>query len=57
MGVQENHFTHIFVDEAGEALEPEALIPLNLANKNTSIVLAGDHKQLGPIVRFTYAII
>jgi helicase MOV-10 len=51
MGIQRTHFTHIFVDEAGEALEPETLIPLYLANENTSIVLAGDHLQLGPIVR------
>ena len=53
MGVPDQHFTHIFVDEAGEALEPETLIPLFLANAKTSIVLAGDHLQLGPIVRYT----
>jgi helicase MOV-10 len=51
MGLPNSHFTHIFVDEAGEALEPETLIPIYLANPNTSIVLAGDHLQLGPIVR------
>ena len=53
MGVPDQHFTHIFVDEAGEALEPETLIPLFLANAKTSIVLAGDHLQLGPIVRYS----
>lgn len=51
LGVTPKHFTHILVDEAGEALEPETLIPIQLSNENTSIVLAGDHLQLGPIVR------
>ena len=39
-------FTHIFVDEAAQALEPECLTPLAMADKNTKIVLAGDHKQV-----------
>ena len=30
-GVPEGHFTHVFVDEAGHALEPELLIPLMAA--------------------------
>ena len=42
--------THIFVDEAAQALVPETLIPLSLASSETSIVLAGDSKQLGPNV-------
>jgi len=45
-----NHFSHIFVDESSQALEPELFIPLSLANPSTSIILAGDHKQLGPPV-------
>nr|XP_061802711.1 putative helicase mov-10-B.2 [Nerophis lumbriciformis] len=46
------HFTHIFVDEAGQATEPDCLIPLAglLDPKSGLVVLAGDHKQLGPIV-------
>nr|XP_057939838.1 putative helicase mov-10-B.1 isoform X1 [Doryrhamphus excisus] len=46
------HFTHFFVDEAGHAMEPECLIPLAglLDPKTGQVVLAGDHKQLGPIV-------
>ncbi|XP_049608484.1 putative helicase mov-10-B.1 [Syngnathus scovelli] len=46
------HFTHIFVDEAGHATESECLIPLAglLDPESGQLVLAGDHKQLGPIV-------
>ncbi|XP_071805215.1 putative helicase MOV-10 isoform X3 [Asterias amurensis] len=56
-----NHFTHVFIDEAGHAVEPEAIIALsNLLNpKNTKggqVVLAGDPKQLGPILRSPLAI-
>jgi len=50
-----NHFTHIFIDEAGHATEPETVIPLSglisSARSNVQIVLAGDPKQLGPVVR------
>ena len=44
-----NHgfFTHILVDEAAQALEPEALIPLALAGPNTKVVFTGDHMQVG----------
>lgn len=40
-------FTHILVDEAAQALEPEALIPLALAGPNTKVVFTGDHMQVG----------
>ncbi|XP_068731732.1 putative helicase mov-10-B.1 [Montipora capricornis] len=48
-----NHFTHIFIDEAGHATEPECIIPVaNLLNPTSGqLVLAGDPKQLGPIIR------
>jgi helicase MOV-10 len=44
IGVPGGHFTHVFIDEAGQALEPEALIPLNTFchPATTQIVLAGD---------------
>ncbi|XP_022081467.1 putative helicase MOV-10 isoform X2 [Acanthaster planci] len=56
-----DHFTHVFIDEAGHAVEPEAIISLaNLLNPNNprggQVVLAGDPKQLGPILRSPLAI-
>ncbi|KAL2912277.1 hypothetical protein HK105_208268 [Polyrhizophydium stewartii] len=52
VGVPGDHFSHIFVDEAGQALEPEIMIALNTFAQPTTanVVLAGDHKQLGPIL-------
>lgn len=48
-GVPQGFFTHIAIDEAAQLMEPEVLIPLSLAAYNkTSVILAGDHKQLGP---------
>ena len=44
-------FTHVFVDEAAQALEPEVLIPVSTAEPGALVVLAGDFKQLGPIIR------
>ena len=39
-------FTHILIDEAAQALEPECVTPLVMVDRNTKIVLAGDHKQV-----------
>ncbi|KAJ7484325.1 P-loop containing nucleoside triphosphate hydrolase protein [Mycena latifolia] len=51
LGIKRGHFTHIFCDEAGQATEPEVMLPIKSnANKSTNVVLAGDNKQLGPIV-------
>ena len=38
--------THIFIDEAAQTRETEAIIPLQLAEHHTKIVLAGDHCQV-----------
>lgn len=55
----EDHFTHMFIDEAGHATEPETIIPLTLLNPNKKnggqIVLAGDPQQLGAIIRSSMA--
>ncbi|KAJ7918136.1 RNA helicase [Mycena leptocephala] len=51
LGVPRGHFTHIFCDEAGQATEPEVMLPIkSVADEFTNVVLAGDNKQLGPIV-------
>ena len=41
-------FSHLFIDEAAQALECEAIMPLSLATDTTCVVLAGDHMQLFP---------
>jgi superfamily I DNA and/or RNA helicase len=58
------HFSHLFIDESGQAVEPEALIPiagLFSSEKEKGkllgqLVLAGDPKQLGPVLRSPVAI-
>ena len=40
----------ILVDEAAQATELMTMIPLQLANAYTHVVLMGDHKQLAPRV-------
>ncbi|GAA6222732.1 putative helicase mov-10-B.1 [Lates japonicus] len=51
-GVPPDHYTYIFVDEAGQATETECIIPIAglLTPQRCQVVLAGDPKQLGPII-------
>ncbi|XP_047983533.1 probable RNA helicase SDE3 isoform X1 [Salvia hispanica] len=50
-GIQRGQFSYIFLDEAGQASEPEAMVPIShLYSRNTALVLAGDPMQLGPVV-------
>lgn len=51
LGLKRGHYTHIFIDEAGQGKEPEAMVPIkSIAGKDTNVILAGDNQQLGPIV-------
>ncbi|XP_042224254.1 putative helicase mov-10-B.1 isoform X2 [Homarus americanus] len=46
------HLTHVFLDECGHAMEPEAMVPLaGMLAKDSQVVLAGDPYQLGPVIR------
>lgn len=47
-------FSHIIIDEAAQASEPESIIPLALACENTRVVLAGDHQQVPPTHAYTF---
>ncbi|KAM5256075.1 helicase MOV-10 [Ctenodactylus gundi] len=53
-----SHFTHIFIDEAGHCMEPESLVAIagllevkETGNPGGQLVLAGDPRQLGPVLR------
>lgn len=46
-----SHFSHVFIDEAGQGREPEVMVAIKgNAHSNTNIILAGDVHQLGPVV-------
>ena len=52
LGFPEDHFTHLFLDEAGHATEPEAIIPLaKILSKKGQMVLAGKYWYL--FIRFS----
>ena len=52
VGMTRGHFSHIFIDEAGQATEPETFLSIKmLADNKTNVILSGDPKQLGPVIR------
>lgn len=56
IGMKVGHFTHIVVDEAGQATEPEVLTAIKaIVGEDTRVVLSGDPKQLGPVIRSSIA--
>ncbi|CAE6384609.1 unnamed protein product [Rhizoctonia solani] len=57
LGIPRGHYDWIFVDEAGQACEPEVMISVKtLAGSATNIVLSGDPRQLGPVIRSPVAL-
>uniref|UniRef100_A0A915LKH5 RNA helicase n=1 Tax=Meloidogyne javanica TaxID=6303 RepID=A0A915LKH5_MELJA len=57
LGYFSSKFSHIIIDEAGQASELETLVPIVgvIGERNDcKIILAGDHKQLGPVENVDY---
>lgn len=57
--IVDKHFSYVIIDECGSAKEISALVPIGeLATCgeeiHASIVLAGDPKQLGPVIRYDF---
>ncbi len=46
--MKDRHFKTVFIDEAGQALEPACWIPILHAER---VIMAGDHRQLPPTVK------
>uniref|UniRef100_A0A1I8P464 C2H2-type domain-containing protein n=1 Tax=Stomoxys calcitrans TaxID=35570 RepID=A0A1I8P464_STOCA len=45
-------FTHMFIDEVAAATEVESLSALcTILSPESSLIISGDHKQLGPIIK------
>jgi len=54
--VLQDHFDYVIVDEAGQSVEPECLIAVGKVLKPSGrLILAGDPRQLGPVLRSTVA--
>lgn len=43
-------FTHVFIDEAGQCTEVDALMPMLLVGQNGQTVMAGDPMQMAPLI-------
>lgn len=46
--IRDKHYTTVFIDEAGQGLEPASWIPITKADK---VIFAGDHFQLPPTIK------
>ena len=59
LGLTQGHFTHCVIDEAGETTEPQSMVPIGLlgmsSENDAQIILAGDPKQLGPVLQSNIA--
>lgn len=51
----EYSFSHVIIDEAGQCTEVDCLIPMLMAGTQGQVVLAGDPKQMPPLVFDIYA--
>jgi len=52
LNVPRGHFSHIVIDEAAQAEEPLAMIPImTFANADTNVILAGDPNQFSPAIK------
>ncbi|KAM7265488.1 hypothetical protein ACFE04_003171 [Oxalis oulophora] len=50
-GLEQGHFSHIFLDDVAPVSEPESMIHISyFCLKKTVVVIAGDPMQLGPII-------
>lgn len=58
IGLCNEFFTHVFIDEAGQLMEPESAIAVGFLDSQTEgqVIMAGDPQQLGPVLRSSYAI-
>ncbi|XP_058807108.1 putative helicase mov-10-B.1 isoform X2 [Phymastichus coffea] len=54
MRLSPNYFSYVIIDEAGQCIEPDLLIPVSIVSNGgqlcSQIVVAGDPQQLGPTV-------
>lgn len=56
MGIDKDHFTYFFLDEASLCSEPETMLALSqVSTTNGQVVLAGDAKQLSSMIRNQYS--
>jgi len=56
LGVERGAFDLVVIDEAGQAMEPEAIASVaSLFALEGQLVLAGDSKQLGPVIHHGHA--